>query len=126
MRRGGARILRAVPGPFPLAACCLLVVFASSARCAEPAGTVDSAGLAVSVPRADTTIAVAKSVAIPDSSPVESHQDTSRVRRPIPWAWIAGGAVVALEGTAAVVLVLQRLGVGVAPDPPPNQVIVSW
>jgi len=57
---------------------------------------------------------------------MENRRDTTVVRRAIPWPWIAGGAVVALETTAAVVLVLQHLGVGVAPNPPPNQVIVSW
>jgi hypothetical protein len=74
----------------------------------------------------DTTIAQAKVPVAPDSSGMGTRRDTASVRRPIPWPWIAGGAVVVLETTAAVVLVLQHMGVGIAPDPPPNQVIVSW
>jgi hypothetical protein len=91
-----------------------------------PASVPDSAAISSSGLPADSSLAQAKDLSAPDSSRRPVRRDTSGVRRAIPWPWIAGGTVVALETTAVVVLVLQRLGVGVAPNPPPNQVIVSW
>jgi hypothetical protein len=103
-----------------------VLVLASASLATGPASAPDSAGISTSTLPAETAKAPAKDLSAPDSSRMADRKDTGGVRCAIPWPWIAGGAVVVLETTAVVVLVLQRLGVGVAPNPPPNQVIVSW
>ena len=121
----GAGMARRAWGGIPLALCGLVLVLASASRATDPASASDSAGLSAPGLPADTN-ARAKDIPAADTTRMADRRDSSVVRRAIPWPWIAGGAVVALDTTAVVVLVLQRLGVGVAPNPPPNQVIVSW